>query len=163
MKRIYNDDGRLERHLDNDGRAFYSAKCISEFKKDLLAHNGWLKREGKVDVRLKHIRCGCRNPNCTLICSTQVDRKDYDAYRNKFKRKLPPPTKHPKRKEHPMFRGKIIDSAPVKTRKPNGNYPIPLIGSKNSLKKKSASLNRRFMVFQDEAKPRHFVNGIEVK
>jgi len=149
MKRIYNDDGRLERHLDNDGRAFYSAKCISEFKKDLLAHNGWLKREGKVSVRLEHRRCGCQNPNCTLLSCDDIDRKDYDAYRNKFKRKLPPPTKHPKRKEHPMFRGKIIDSAPVKTKK-SGNYPIPLIDSKNSLKKKSTKRERSSMIFQDD-------------
>jgi hypothetical protein len=139
MKRIYNDGERVYKHLRNGGRAFYSDDCMRSFIKDEIANNGRLKREGKINVRHKQVLCGCGNPTCTFISSDEVDKKTFTANHPKVPRKLPPPTKHPKRKEHPMFSGKIIDSAPVKLtirqKTAYKNYPIPLIGSKNQIKK----------------------------
>jgi hypothetical protein len=131
MKRIYNQEERFHQHLLNHGRAFYSAKCIGEFIKDRLARNGRLKREGKVDVRSSQHRCSCGNPSCTYIFGDEVDKKTFSTNHPKIVRKLPPPTKHPKRKEHPMFRGKIIENSPVK-------------------QQKSRSRGRGFMIFQDD-------------
>jgi len=106
-KQIKDRDARYCRMRDKQknarGRFFYDAKDMAEAKLGEAIANGVAKREG---IKLVGVRqhvwgcgCGCVSTNYAQDGSAVLPPKQ----------KKGTPTKHPKRREHHMFRGKIVE------------------------------------------------------
>lgn len=105
-KQIKDRDARYDRMRNKQknarGRFFYDMKDMAEAKLGEAIANGVAKREGRklVGVRQHVWGCGCG-------CVSTHDAENSGASLSPKKKGTP--TKHPKRKSHPMFRGEIVD------------------------------------------------------
>lgn len=81
---------------------FLTSKDIASMKLDEAIAHSVAKREGKKLVGVRQQPCGCGAEGCNYTTSLYASEVNLPKCPKK-------PTKHPKRKKHPMFCGKIIE------------------------------------------------------
>jgi len=82
---------------------FLTMRDMAEFKHDEAVNRAAAKRSGEKPIGVRQTVCRCGVEGCSYTTILE------DSGASLPKQKKGTPTKHPKRKTHPMFRGKIVE------------------------------------------------------
>ena len=84
-------------------RWFLTSKDMAKFKYDEAVERAVAKRRGEKPIGVHQTVCSCGSEGCCYTTTLE------DSGVSLPKQKKGTPTKHPKRREHYMFRGKIVE------------------------------------------------------